>query len=484
MHRDQESGADAGALRRIPAVDALLQEPELVGLARRLSRETIVGLIRDELAERRRAFRAGEGGAEVLGAAAIVPGVLARARGWVEPTLRRVVNATGILLHTNLGRAPLPAAAQEAVARALAGYASLELDLATGRRTSRLAAVRALLSRVTGAEDALAVNNNAAAVFLALSALARDREVVVSRGELVEIGGSFRLPDIMEASGARLREVGTTNRTRLADYAAALSDRTGLVLKVHPSNFRVEGFTEGVDRAELARAAHARGVPLVEDLGSGALAQHAPEYRRGEPTVQAALKDGADLVTVSGDKLLGGPQAGLVLGRRELVERLRAHPAARVVRLDKVHLAALEATLLLYLRGAEGMAEIPLCRMAARSTEELRAAGAEVLGRLAGLEAWGARAELVDTQGALGGGSLPGETLPSVGIALTLEGGSPDAFARRLRLGDPAIVGRIERDRLILDLRTLTEDQWDALPAWLLGHLRAHHEAGAGGGGA
>jgi len=466
------SSQDPEALRRIPAVDALLREPALADTRRRFSHETVVALIRDELDALRRAWRAGACAPERFEAAPIASRVAARAAAWTTPTLRRVINATGVLLHTNLGRAPLPADAQEAVARALAGYASLELDLSSGRRTSRLAAVRELLSRVSGAEDGLAVNNNAAAVFLSLSALAAGREVVVSRGELVEIGGSFRLPDIMAASGARLREVGTTNRTRLEDYAAALSGETGLVLKVHPSNYRVTGYAESVATAELAGLTRGRGVPLVEDIGSGALAQQPPAYRRDEPTVQGTLRAGADLVTCSGDKLLGGPQAGIVLGRADLIQVLRAHPIARIVRLDKVHLAALEAVLRLYLQGDAGMERVPLVRMASRSCDGLRLVAGEILERLGPVAELGVRAEVIETEATFGGGSLPGETLPSIGISIALETGSVDGFARGLREADPAIVGRIEQDRLILDLRTVTEEEWDQLPGLLIHRLR------------
>jgi L-seryl-tRNA(Ser) seleniumtransferase len=472
---------DPDARQRIPSVDSLLREPAIAELLRHLAHDTVVGLIRDELVELRRRYAAGECDAEAFAAPRVATLVADRAAAWTAPTLRRVINATGVLLHTNLGRAPLPAAAQEAVTRAMAGYANLEMDLATGRRTSRLAAVRELLRRITGAEDGLAVNNNAAAVFLALSGLARDREVVVSRGELVEIGGSFRLPDIMAASGARLREVGTTNRTRLEDYAAALTPETGLVLKVHPSNFQVTGFTESVPTTDLARLTRERGVPLVDDLGSGALLQHPEAYRRQEPTVQAALRAGVDLITCSGDKLLGGPQAGILLGRADLIQRLRAHPIARIVRLDKVHLAALEAVLLHYLQGEPGILRIPLCRMAARSIEELGVVAGELLGHLGSLAGLGASAEAIETQAALGGGSLPGETLPSIGIALGIGTGSLDEFARRLRQGDPAIVGRIEKDRLILDLRSMTEEEWDRLPGLLLERLREFRAVKDGG---
>jgi L-seryl-tRNA(Ser) seleniumtransferase len=464
-------------LRRIPAVDRLLSEPQIAQLATEFAHATIVALIREELDELRRDILAGAAGEEALAPAAIARMVAQRARGIVRPPLRRVLNATGVLIHTNLGRAPLCASAQEAVARVAGGYASLEMDLDTGGRASRLANVRELLRRVTGAEDAFAVHNNAAAVFLILQALARDREVIVSRGELVEIGGSFRLPDIMAASGARLREVGTTNRTRIEDYAAAISDRTGLILRVHPSNFVIAGFTERPVLEELVALAHERGVPCVEDIGSGALAQHPEAFLRDEPRAQPSLHAGADLVCFSGDKLLGGPQAGIILGRRELIERLRAHPVARVVRLEKILLCALEATLLEYLRGPDGLARIPLHRMATRSLPHLRAIGEAIVVELEGIAPPGWPCELRETEATAGGGSLPGETLPSIGIAIHAPGGSVDAFARALRCGDPAVVGRIERDRLVLDLRTLNEEEQAGLPRILAERMAAFSRA-------
>jgi len=461
------------SLRRLPAVDLLLREPALAAARARLAHETVVGLIREVLDEARAGLLAGREEAppppERMAAE-----IARRAETLLAPTLTRVVNATGILIHTNLGRAPLPASAQEAVRRVAAGYANLEMDLTRGRRASRLDAVRDLLRRLTGAEDAFAVNNNAAAVHLVLRVFAAGREVIVSRGELVEIGGSFRLPDIMEASGAALREVGTTNRTRIDDYRAALTERTALLLKVHPSNFVLRGFTEAAARADLAALARERGVLLVEDQGSGAIDQQPAEWLRGEPRLQQALRDGADLVTCSGDKLLGGPQAGLIIGRRDLIARLRAHPLARVVRLDKLHLAALEATLREYLRGEAGVRAIPLYRMAARTLEELRALGRAVIARL---EAEGVPAdccELIETEAAAGGGSLPDEWLPSIAVALTPRG-AVDDFARLLRTGEPPIVGRVERDRLVLELRTLLEDEWEALPGWVASHWRAFH---------
>ncbi|MFH1145273.1 MAG: L-seryl-tRNA(Sec) selenium transferase, partial [Candidatus Eisenbacteria bacterium] len=409
---------------------------------------------------------ADQGAADDIDRAELAREVAARAAALLSPRLRRVVNATGILIHTNLGRAPLGPSAQEAVTRVAAGYSSLEMDMESGTRASRLDAVRGLLRRLSGCEDALAVNNNAAAVYLILHVLAAGREVIVSRGELVEIGGSFRLPEIMAASGAVLREVGTTNRTHLEDYRAAIGPRTGLILKVHPSNFVLRGFTAAVELAELVALAREHGLALVEDAGSGALEQHPPEFLRGEPRVQASLRAGADLVTASADKLLGGPQAGLILGRGDWVERCRRHPLARVVRLDKLHLAGLEATLLEYLRGGPGIESIPLYRMMSRPLETLRRVGERMLEELAAGGIPRECASLIETEAAAGGGSLPDERMPSLGIALSPRG-SLESFARVLRTGEPAIVGRIERARMVLDLRSLREDEWDALPGWI-----------------
>jgi len=467
MSRGDEGHPVAALLRCLPSVTTLLATSELASLRERLSHEVRVALIREALADVRREVRAGGLSASEITPAALAARVQRAAADLVRPPLRRVFNATGILIHTNLGRAPLSPAAQDAVARVAAGYSNLEMDLETGRRTSRLADVRDLLCRVTGAEDAMAVNNNAAAVFLVLQALAAGREVIVSRGELVEIGGSFRLPDIMAASGAILREVGTTNRTRVDDYAAALNDRTGLILKVHPSNFVVRGFTAAVERGALAPLAHERGIPLVEDLGSGALAQHPSDYLRGEPRIQEALEQGADLVTCSGDKLLGGPQAGLILGRAAWVARVGRHPAARIVRLDKLHLATLEATLLEYVRGNAGLDRIPLYRMMTRPVAELEAVAARIIDELERRGMPGVEATVVHTDSAAGGGALPDEQLPSVGVGLRVLSGSLDGFSRHLRLGVPAVVGRLEQDRLVLDLRTLNEDEWEVLPGLL-----------------
>jgi len=472
---------DRSLLRCIPAVDALLKEPSIERLGGRLAPQTLVALIREELDDLRRAVLAGGVTAAALDRPAVAGRVADRAARLPSPPLRRVINATGILIHTNLGRAPLAAAAQQAVAAIQGGYCNLELDLTTGKRASRLERVRDLLRRVTGAEEALAVNNNAAAVFLALHVLAAGREVIVSRGELVEIGGSFRLPDVMAGSGALLREVGTTNRTRSEDYRRAIGERTALVLKVHPSNFEITGYTESVGTSALSKLAHDHGLLLMEDIGSGALEQHPREFLRDEPRVQESLRAGVDLVSFSGDKLLGGPQAGILLGARELIERLRTHPLARVVRLDKLHLAALEATLLEYLAGEPGLDRVPLYRLMRREPAELRRLGAGLIEALAPGLPVGWRLHLADTRAAAGGGSLPGETLASVGLVIESPGPSADALARHLRQGDPAIVGRIEQERLILDLRSLLEEDWQTLSAVLADRLGVLTEAGREG---
>ena len=472
--------ADRTSLRKIPPVDLLLIEVPIAALSGRLSHATLVGLIREELDATRRAYLAGELGAADLAGARIATRVATRASQLSSPPLRKVINATGILIHTNLGRAPLSAGAQQAVADVFAGYSNLELDLATGKRTSRLGRVRDLLVRVTGAQDALAVNNNAAAVMLALHALAGGKEVVVSRGEQVEIGGSFRLPDVIAASGARMREVGTTNRTRLSDYRTALADETAMLLKIHPSNYQIEGYTEAVSTGELAALAAEYGLIMLEDLGSGALEQHPRDYLKGEPRVQATLRAGADLVCCSGDKLFGGPQAGILLGRRDLIERLGTDPLARVLRLDKLHLAALEATLIEYLAGEAGLSRIPLYRLMSRPIGELRVRGEElILALRANLgDSW--RLELIETEAAAGGGSLPGQTIPSIGVALARPAGSMEALARFLRMERPAIMGRIAQDRLVLDLRSLLEEEWEMLPGLLSERLSAFESQGEG----
>lgn len=362
------------------------------------------------------------------------------------PSLRRVVNATGVVLHTNLGRAPLAPAAVARVAEVAAGYSNLEYDLGSGERGSRGAHVEGLLRELSGAEAALAVNNNAAAVMLALAALAGDGEVLVSRGELVEIGGSFRIPEILAHSGATLVEVGTTNRTRLADYAAAIGERTTAILRVHQSNFRIVGFTEQPEAAELAALARERGIAMVDDLGSGALGE-----MHDEPTLRAAVAAGADLVCCSGDKLLGGPQAGILCGRGEAVERCRRHPLARAMRLDKLQLAALEATLRLH--RDQGRAALPALAMIEAPEEELRRRAEAMAAAI------GAGAEVGRESGAPGGGSLADVALEGPVCLVDPGDRGADHLLTRLRKSDPPVIARIVRGRVVLDPRTMSDEE-------------------------
>jgi L-seryl-tRNA(Ser) seleniumtransferase len=361
-------------------------------------------------------------------------------------TLRRALNATGVVVHTNLGRAPLPEAALERVYEVGRGYSNLEYDLSSGTRGSRQDHVAGILRRLTGAEAALVVNNNAAAVLLALAALAEGRAVLVSRGELIEIGDGFRIPDVLARSGARLVEVGTTNRTRAADYERAIGGETAVLLRVHQSNFRLVGFTELPSLAELAKVARRHDLPLVDDLGSGALVQV-----EDEPSVHESLAAGADLVCFSGDKLLGGPQAGIVVGNAALVERLRRHPLQRAVRADKLTLAALEGTLVLYLEPERALREVPVLRMALEEADAVRAR-AERLAKLTG-------GEVEESVGRIGGGALPLAELPSFACAVEEELAAP------LRAGDPPVVGVVRDGRLLLDCRTLTDAEAEEVAA-------------------
>jgi L-seryl-tRNA(Ser) seleniumtransferase len=357
-----------------------------------------------------------------------------------RPSLRNVINATGVIVHTNLGRAPLPEAALAQVAVAARGYSNLELDLPSGARGSRQEHVAALLRRLTGAEAALVVNNNAGALLLAVAALADGREVLASRGELIEIGDGFRIPEVLERSGARLMEVGTTNRTRASDYERAVRDATALLLRVHQSNFRLVGFTERPTLSELADIGRRHGLPLLDDLGSGALVDLGDE-----PTARAALEQGADLVCFSGDKLLGGPQAGIVLGRAELVERLRRHPLHRALRIDKLSLAALAGTLLLYVDPGRALREVPVLRMLQEDPASVRARAEQLVSAVGG--------EVEETVARVGGGALPLTELPSFACALE------EPLSAPLRLGDPPVVGIVRDGRLLLDCRTLTDDE-------------------------
>jgi L-seryl-tRNA(Ser) seleniumtransferase len=429
--------------RLLPRVDVLLEHPALREQAATWGHGPVLGAARRTLDASRLAVA---GGGPVPGLDELAAAVTGELDALAARRTRAVVNATGVVLHTNLGRAPLSAAARAAVAEA-AGYATVEYDLAAGTRGRRGAAAEALLREATGAEAGLVVNNAAGALLLALGGLARGREVVVSRGELIEIGGEFRLPAIMEAAGVVLVEVGTTNRTHLHDYAGALGDRTGLVLAVHPSNYRVEGFATRPGLGELAAVAHEHGLPLLHDLGSGLLSGEL----LAEPSVAGSLAAGADLVLFSGDKLLGGPQAGLVVGRAELVARLARHPIARAVRADKLTLAACEATLAAHLAGRRD--ELPVWRSLLLGPEDIRPRAAALAAAV------GPAASLREGTSVAGGGSLPGEGLPSVLVEVDPAPGGEAALLARLRAGEPPVVARAERGRVVLDLRTVPAEQ-------------------------
>jgi L-seryl-tRNA(Ser) seleniumtransferase len=446
--------------RELPSVDRLLLEPEIRQLLRTAPRIAVVDAIRESIA----AARTRRAGPPESWAADVRERLSDRARS----SLRPVLNATGVVLHTNLGRAPLAPAAVAAMVAVAAGYSNLEFDLDTGTRGSRGDHCRGPLRAVTGAEDALAVNNAAGALLLSLSALATGREVVISRGELIEIGGSFRIPDILVRSGARLREVGSTNRTHLDDYRQALDAGVAAVLTVHRSNFEQRGFVATPDSGELARLCRDVGVPYLVDVGSGLLADLSAWGLRGEPRVVDALATGADLVIFSGDKLLGGPQAGCIVGRREAVARCREHPVARAVRADKMTLAGLEATLELYRDPEEALREIPVLRMLTLGPEELERRA----GRLAAVCPASLQPTLLPGESAVGGGSFPGTVLPTTLVALDAGVLGPDGLALRLRLGEPAVVARVGGGRLLLDSRTLPEESFPAVGASLVEALR------------
>ena len=434
--------------RRLPAVDALLAEPDIAALVAAHPRSLVVRAVREAID----AARATDGAAPAEGWGAAV---LARAHRLAAPSFGPVINATGVVLHTNLGRAPLARGAIDAMGRIAAGYSNLEYDLARGSRGSRHALCRDLLLELTGAEDALVVNNAAGALLVALSALARDGEAIVSRGELVEIGGAFRIPDIMARSGARLVEVGTTNRTHRQDYERAAGSATRIILKVHRSNFQVTGFTAEVPAQEIAALAKAAGVASLYDLGSGLLLDLSPWGLAGEPTVREALGSGVDAVAFSGDKLLGGPQAGILLGTKAAIAACRQDPLARAVRSDKFTLAALEATLALYRDPEQARVEIPVLRMLTEDAAEIRRRG-EALQR-----GVGGAAELIEGESEVGGGSFPGAKLKTWLVRLTPDTRhpTPDTVAERLRGAHPPIIARIADGRVLLDPRTIFPDQ-------------------------
>jgi L-seryl-tRNA(Ser) seleniumtransferase len=445
------------SLRKLPSVDEVLRADVAVDAAERFGRPAVVAAVRDTLAKARAAKVAPSDAGEVAATALIA------LEAKEQSNLKAVFNLTGTVLHTNLGRALWAEAAIEAATLAMRNAVALEFDLGHGHRGDRDEVVRDLLCELTGAEDATVVNNNAAAVLLVLNTLAKGKEAIVSRGELIEIGGAFRMPEIMSRAGAKLVEVGTTNRTHKKDYIAAISDKTGLVLKVHTSNYRIEGFTKEVGARELNELAHTKKVPVVNDLGSGTLIDLARYGLTHEPTVREAVTEGADLVTFSGDKLLGGPQAGFIVGRKDLIARIKSNPMKRALRIDKIRLAALEATLKLY-RDPDRLAErLPTLRLLARKKKDIEAAARCLLPVLAQKLGDGFDVSVTDCASQIGSGALPMEKVPSAGLAIRLVGAKRGgralvALSIALRQLPVPVVGRIDDNALILDLRCLDDE--------------------------
>ncbi len=463
------SAADKKALlARLPKVDLVLAHPAMAALRGEVPLTLLKEAVRATVEGMRERVKAGKvKDADVISLDAAAETAARSARAAALPSMRQVINATGVVIHTNLGRCPLPGAARELLAVAAGGYCNLEYDLSDGERGSRDQLVEGTIRRVTGAEAATVANNCAAAVLLAMAALAEGREVVVSRGELVEIGGSFRIPDVMARSGALLREVGTTNRTRLSDYRKAVGKDTGLLMKVHPSNYRIVGFTEETGVEELSALAREKGLPLFVDLGSGCLVDLAEKGLVHEPTVPEVLAAGADLVAFSGDKLLGGPQAGVICGNRELVERIRKHPLKRALRPGKLALAALEAALRVYLEPGAAWEKIPGLRMMGESKDSVARRARSLVRKLKGI---GARLSLRDGVSRVGGGALPLHDIPTALLVVESDKLSANALEERLRRVAPPllpVVGRIVDDRFCLDLRTVDAREAAALAATL-----------------
>ncbi|MDB5080799.1 MAG: selA [Chloroflexi bacterium] len=451
-------------MRGLPSVEKLLQADPMRLLAETLPHDLLVEIARQTLEEARQSIRQEQASEADLRLEALAERAAQKTNRTLESNLRQVINATGVVLHTNLGRAPLSEAATAAVVTVAGAYNNLEYDLESGERGSRLSHVESLVARLSGAEAGIAINNNAAAVFMLLTAFAQGKEVILSRGQAVEIGGGFRIPDVMAQSGARLVEVGTTNKTYAQDYERAVTEQTAMLMRVHSSNFKVIGFTASAKLEELAEIANRRGVMLVDDLGSGTLIDTARFGLSHEPTVQESIQAGADLVTFSGDKLLGGPQAGLIAGKKELIARLKKHPLARALRLDKMTLAALQVTLQHYLRG-EADRKIPIWQMMARTPESLRGQATRWQSRL--VQVW-PTATVVEGLSTVGGGSLPGETLPTWLLALPVPSHeTANRLQANLRAQRPPIIGRVERDTLLFDPRTVLASQEESLLAGL-----------------
>ena len=447
--------------RRIPKVDVLLADDAICALIGEYGYDIVMDSIRVETDLLRETIRTAESEEQAEAAVSgLTEAVGRRVRKWFTPNVRKVINATGTILHTNLGRAPISRAHAERLAALVSGYSNLEYDLEAGHRGERYAPFEKLLCRLTGAEAAMAVNNNASAVLLILSTLAKGGEAIVSRGELIEIGGKFRIPDVMEQSGAKLVEVGTTNKTHLSDYEEAVTEETKAILKVHTSNYKIVGFTENVTAAELRPLADAHGIPVVEDLGSGVLVNLEKWGITHEPTVQEAIQQGIDVVCFSGDKLLGGPQAGIIIGKKEYISRMKKNPLTRAVRIDKFTVTALEQVLLEYLNEEQAVKNIPVLRMLSEPYESVKER-AEKLAEMIRKCTAAADVSVADSEAQLGGGSLPAERIPSVSVVIRPHKMSTAALECAMREGRPPIVGRTAEDAVWLDVRTMTEEEFE-----------------------
>ncbi len=463
MYVPEKGNLYAAALRKIPAKDLLLSHAGAQPLLAEGGREFVGTCLDRVLDDLRSRIMRGEN--PPLDPASILAAARALMTGRRAPRLRRVINATGVILHTGLGRAVLPKAALDAVASEQAGYSLLEVDPATGERSTREIHVAEILREITGAESATVVNNNAGATLLALAAVARGGQVIVSRGQLVEIGGSFRIPDVMRQSGAELVEVGTTNKTYISDYESAVTEKTALLMRVHTSNYRIVGFTHFPTLEEIVELGRRRNLPVMDDLGSGSLVDLAPFGVPDEPTVQASVKAGADVVAFSGDKLLGGPQAGILLGTRRTISRIRAHPLFRALRVDKLKLTALEATLGLYLDRERLFSRIPTLRMIAMTLQECAGRASSLAERLRDIP--GLNVEVLDDRSEFGGGSVPTHPLPTKVVAVRHASRTPESLSVALRAGSPPVFGRLQRDRLLFDVRTIQEGEEQELAASL-----------------
>lgn len=447
-------------MRKLPKVAELLKQPEINLLCETKGHNRVIEAIREsidtfrqDLMQHLKKCDYTEPDAEYLKKQIVL--LIIEKLSSSPYTLRHVINATGVVLHTNLGRAPLPKTALDRLLQLAGSYSNLEYDVQKGERGERYDHVRELLCQITGAEDALVVNNNAAAVLLCLSALASEKEVIISRGQLVEIGGSFRIPDVMVQSGAQLVEVGTTNKTHLKDYESAISEDTALLLKVHTSNFKVIGFTSHVDNTELSFLGQKYKIPVMEDLGSGVLVDLTPYGFPYEPTVSDSLKAGIDLVTFSGDKLMGGPQAGIIVGKKKLITQIKSHPLTRAVRIDKMTLAALEAVLLLYKDGS--WCEIPALHMLTKTVKIMEEEARLLYKGLSGIIGDKGSVEIIDDFSETGGGSFPGHEMPTKAVAVDIKDISAQKISERLRQAPIPVIGRIKKDKFLLDVRTMTE---------------------------